>query len=98
MTTGMKTVIRIDWNEYERGWGQRPDGTSLHRTPEIAEEFVKSFWEKNSEEKAPDEYSAPETGRIVEVSDALYERTLAENTIWVSMRRHPSDEDLKSRL
>jgi len=35
----MKVIFYIDWTEVEFGWGDRPDGFSIHLTPETAEEY-----------------------------------------------------------
>jgi hypothetical protein len=51
------------WTESERGWGQRPDGHSLHKSPEDAKAYIKRF---EDDQKAlngpgvPDEYSFAE--------------------------------------
>ena len=34
-------VVKIDWTETERGWGQRPDGKSFHISMEEAEKYIK---------------------------------------------------------
>jgi hypothetical protein len=56
-------VVRVDWVESERGWGQRPDGYSLHLTREDAEAFIKDYWDKMPDRgprgEVPDEYSRP---------------------------------------
>jgi hypothetical protein len=68
-----KIVIRRDWIETERGWGQRPDGYSLHLTPEDMRDFIDEYWESQPKE-VPDEYSSP-TGYPYphEVSPETYE-------------------------
>ena len=43
----MKVIFFVDWEEVEFGWGNRPDGFSLHLTPEAAEEYKKLHYEKN---------------------------------------------------
>lgn len=48
-----------EWTEYERGWGARPDGYSLHPTREAAVEFARAYTADRTG-PAPDEYSAPE--------------------------------------
>lgn len=53
-------VIRQDWEESERDWGTRPDGTSLHKNPEDLQEYIKEYWASMPKE-APDEYSRPDS-------------------------------------
>ena len=36
----MVKVFIIDWDEFEEGWGSRPDGYSIHLTREDAEIFM----------------------------------------------------------
>jgi len=62
------------WTESERGWGQRPDGHSLHNSPEAAKAYIARF-EKDQKaqfgSEAPDEYSFAE-GRptLVKITEA----------------------------
>jgi len=39
-----KTVIMETWTESESGFGQRPDGVSLHLTRDDYDAYVKDFW------------------------------------------------------
>jgi hypothetical protein len=91
----MNTGVRIDWTEYERGWGNRPDGTTLHRTMEVAKSYIENHW-SNQPNKAPDEYSSPGTPRIVQISDFLYERLLINDSIWVENTKWPTDVTLQN--
>lgn len=54
-------AIRLDWEESERGWGIRPDGCSLHKTPKDCDAYVKKYW-KGMPSEVPDEYSRPAFG------------------------------------
>jgi hypothetical protein len=36
----MVSIFIIDWDEFEEGWGPRPDGHSLHLTKKDAEVFM----------------------------------------------------------
>ena len=51
------------WEESERGWGSRPDGYSLHLTPEDAKAYIVAYWEqekkRNTSGETPDEYDRP---------------------------------------
>ena len=54
----LEQVVRLDWEESEKGWGVRPDGCSLHLTTRDCKNFVKEYWARMPEE-TPDEYSRP---------------------------------------
>jgi len=65
--TAMWDAYVITWTEYERGWGQRPDGISLHETPDDADRYVEEYWKRvkaYNKSKGitgvPDEYSKPD--------------------------------------
>lgn len=75
--THMQPAILVRWTESERGWGQRPDGVSLHRSKEAAEQFIKEYWDRmpprGPNGQVPDEYSFPNNARIVVmVNDELW--------------------------
>ncbi len=79
MTTLERIVIRLDWEESERGWGVRPDGCSLHLTQKDCERYVKKYWVGMPKE-APDEYSRPSGNPYpVQVSQKLYSELLESN-------------------
>lgn len=53
----MKVFAQL-WEESERGWGTRPDGTTLHLTVADAEAFIADYNKRyNSEPEVPDEYT-----------------------------------------
>lgn len=54
-----ETYLVQKWFESERGWGQRPDGWSLHRNRDELDAYVKAYWD-SMPLVAPDEYSAPD--------------------------------------
>lgn len=87
-----KVVYAQRWLESERNWGTRPDGYSLHPSPDLAKQFIQAYWDKMPD-TAPDEYSRP-TGTIfpVEVSDDLAERIEStENKAIRHYGEEPSD-------
>ena len=54
MTTKTKpqkqfVALKLTWTESERGWGQRPDGYSLHETQQDVSAYIAAYW---AEEKA----------------------------------------------
>jgi len=73
----MRTVVCVRWTESERGWGQRPDGVSLHLTTEQAHEYIVKY-EKSLPDAVPHEYSFASHNRIpINVSEGLYEKVKA---------------------
>ena len=70
-------VIVQKWEESERGWGQRPDGYSLHQTEEDRQEFIEEYWERMPDD-VPDEYSRPDgTPYRAEVDDETFAKVKA---------------------
>lgn len=68
-----KIAIIETWTESEAGFGQRPDGVSIHLTKEDCENYVKKYWETMSD-NVPDEYSRPDGNlNVIKVTDELYE-------------------------
>lgn len=47
------------WTESERGWGERPDGFTAHRTHADLTKYIADYWAGMPDE-APDEYSKPD--------------------------------------
>lgn len=69
----MPLVLCQLWVESERGWGQRPDGYSLHVDRASLQAYVDAYWAQMPE-TAPDEYEKPNGAPFeVEVSDAAYQ-------------------------
>ena len=75
MTQKQYPVVRQDWIESELGWGQRPDGYSLHKDTASLEQYVKQYWAKMPTE-TPDEYSFPAGNPSVIMVDAKTYRQL----------------------
>lgn len=72
----MKSLVLQYWTETERGWGQRPDGISLHFNQEDRDQYIKDYWERQPDRingRAPDEYTFPDGDCVrVEVLDVLF--------------------------
>ena len=49
-------VVVQKWEESERHWGIRPDGYSLHCTPEDRDAFVQAVDATRDRDSVPDEY------------------------------------------
>ncbi len=71
------TVLRQDWLESERGWGQRPDGYSLHLTESDRQRYITEYWGRMPDE-VPDEYSRPDGSPVrIDVDELLYAQVAA---------------------
>lgn len=79
-----------EWWESERGWGQRPDGFTLHLTKQAALDHIKTVvGGRKYDNPVPDEYDFT-VGEPFEVSAAVldltakdYERLEKTGTIWI---------------
>ena len=104
----MKVAILEKWTEYERGWGSRPDGTSLHLTDKNYKLFVEDYLvkerQRNSSGKVPDEYTTFDSNpTIVQISDKLYKKLCTKNNkknngIWISnsdFNNHIKSKEIK---
>ena len=66
----MATLWMFTWTEYERGWGQRPDGCSLHLSKEDAKKYIDNYWKKQRAEDGgvvPHEYSKQDSDEPKEI-------------------------------
>lgn len=52
-------VLCQEWTESEAGWGQRPDGYSLHIDMRTLKAYVEAYWGRMPA-KPPHEYSYPD--------------------------------------
>ncbi len=80
-----RTVYVETWTEYERGWGSRPDGFTLHIDRGSHHRFVSRYnQEHNNSAEVPDEYSQADGNvRLVKVSEKLYQKVLSSgNGMW----------------
>lgn len=79
----MFPAVLVTWTESERGWGQRPDGASLHLTRDDAKAFIQAYWDRMPARSqlggdVPDEYSRPDNdGRTVMVDGPLRDHIAA---------------------
>ncbi len=79
------------WTEYEAGWGNRPDGYTVHRDEATAAKYAEDFWARerarNPSGLTPAEYTRPaDRSVMVEVSQELYDEVMAVGSVWA----HPS--------
>lgn len=65
-------AYKINWFEFERGWGSRPDGISLHKTKNDGKQYITKYWNEMPNE-VPNEYSAPNGNEftLIEVSKEI---------------------------
>lgn len=76
-------VYAVSWTEYERSWGQRPDGVSLHKSREDAEKYISDYDKKfNNEPSVPDCYTKGGTPKLIEVSKAVYNEVMKKGMVW----------------
>lgn len=61
---------RIDFTEFERGWGSRPDGYILFKAKAAAEAYYEEHWSSYPAGPAPDYYIHAERPRLVEFTAA----------------------------
>lgn len=69
-------IVYDTWTEYERGWGSRPDGMSLHLNAADHKAFVADFNARhNTASAVPNEYTmADDCPKVVDVPESLYQR------------------------
>lgn len=85
---------RIDWTEFECGWGQRPDGYTLYLTRERASQHIDDHWAAYKIQygnTVPDDYSAPSEPYLVECTEDIIKRIQWSETqyIWDWMLKKP---------
>jgi O-acetyl-ADP-ribose deacetylase (regulator of RNase III) len=74
-----RLVILETWTESEAGWGQRPDGASLHLNKGDYTKYVDEYW-KTMPDEVPNEYSRPnDNPSVVKVSYDLYKKIKNSN-------------------
>jgi len=77
-------VWAIDWTESERGWGQRPDGTSLYKSEELAKKHIKEDTDRKSKDKeVPECYSFPGKPYLKQVDKKVYDIVMAKGSSWL---------------
>lgn len=78
--------VRQKWIESERGWGQRPDGYTLHKDEEARVRFVEKYNEKyRSDAYAPDVYSYPASYGLMptkNLTDQVIRDVMDSDGVW----------------
>lgn len=67
-------VYEIRWTEYERGWGQRPDGVSLHKSLQDALETLKKHNAEQPTDHIPDIYTKGSDPKLIEVDKKTFDK------------------------
>lgn len=78
----------VSWTEYERGWGCRPDGTSVHTDEAEADRFIAGYNERLKQlngNSVPHEYSDPTKVGILEISPDLDAELAKTPSIWLAV-------------
>jgi hypothetical protein len=79
----MPTLLKQNWYESERGWGQKPDGFTLHLTEEDRSAYVADFERRqNVTRHAPDYYNYPTTVELIEVSQAVFDWVMSWDKVY----------------
>lgn len=74
------TVHVIQGTEYERGWGQRPDGYVAFTSKKDALRFIADYNERhNTAKHAPDEYTVYDYIGIMDCSDGFHNAVVERN-------------------
>jgi len=74
-------VIQVEWTEYERGWGQRPNGYSYHLDKGAAKLYIDEFL-AGMPPQAPECYSAPGTPTMVWVDPVFALMVQGKEIVW----------------
>jgi hypothetical protein len=75
----MKNAILDTWTESESGWGQKPDGCSIHLSKEDYKKYIKDYWD-SMPDSAPVCYERPDGGlREIVVSNKLFKKIEKSN-------------------
>ena len=70
----MKEIVYQGWLESERGWGQRPNGYSLHLSLGDRKRYIENYWDRMPDD-APREYSRPSCNpKVAKVTEKLYNK------------------------
>lgn len=81
----MRALYASYWTEYERGWGERPDGVTLFKDKPTGEARLAAFWEKRKAETdhVPEEYDVMGDLKLVEVCEEVYQACLTKDELYL---------------
>jgi len=89
-----KQAILVEWTESERGWGQRPDGYSVHLNQQAAVDYIQSYQDKLPV-TVPNVYTRPDdkhNWQTIKVSDELYAKIVSSDNKSVRLWNHPNED------
>lgn len=83
----------VRWTESEAGWGQRPDGFTVHRDEAEVKRYIDAYWAaekaRNTSGITPSDYSFAETGfYMIGVSRSLFDAVQENGTVWGHISSH----------
>lgn len=92
MKNGMYMAVKIYWTESESGWGQRPDGTTVHKDMDIANKYIADYWKKEKERNpsgdTPSCYVRPDKPEVTPVPVEVFEYlNEVKDSFWIDMNR-----------
>lgn len=73
----VNAIYAMNWTEYERGWGPRPDGVSLHASKEAAFRFRNQM-----EADYGDCYTRGEDPRLIVATNEMVEALGDKESVW----------------
>jgi hypothetical protein len=83
-------AVFVSWTEYERGWGCRGDGCSIHLSMKEWESYYAAFVKRQPKE-VPHEYSRPDKPSTITITDPeIVEALLEKKSVryWNRSREH----------
>lgn len=86
----LKCAYKVHWTEHERGWGTRPDGTTLHIDKKTADRYIEEYWAKEKARNldyVPDYYVSPSEPILCEVPEDVYAKFETEDSFWWDNRK-----------
>lgn len=94
----MHKVICQDWTECERGWGQRPAGTTLYTTTEKHAAHIERENQKQRGSAVPESYVVVESHPYVGMvsNDVFAQISKSNQPMWINKReiKIPKLDDL----
>jgi hypothetical protein len=98
----MQAAIMVEWMESEAGWGQRPDGYSLHLSKDDAEKYIRDYWAgmppRDEHGRPPEVYERPGSNRtLVMIDNNLHAEIEASPKPGVRVWENQMDEYRKKK-
>lgn len=73
-------LVAINWTEYERGWGCRPDGWTVYKTMNAALAVVRDDIDEKlkTDGGVPDDYSVPSKPFVIRLDKKTHDKLIAQ--------------------